>query len=296
LPLFRFCAILRDMYGPEIIVRTLSNRLSEPDRWGNLWQYHSRSDHHSKIACWALLFDLLNVCPTLAEHARKGKIGYGINHQMRDFAQNRKKDLDLVICSPRTNETPKPGLSFKELVERYDIDLSQEDKKVLGGLPDIALTPVGSVYIAVEAKACMTEHIKALPRLYDELNSSQLTIHGAADQAIAIGFVLVNSADEFLSPGNNKFDMKLTSAKVNAHRQPLCTERVIGKVGELPRRSRTGGDGFDAIGITVVKLRNDGGRVSVTITAPAPQPGDNLHYSQMIDRAKQLYSSRFPQL
>ncbi len=34
------------MYGPEILVRTLS-KPTRTDRYGNLWQYHSRSDHHS---------------------------------------------------------------------------------------------------------------------------------------------------------------------------------------------------------------------------------------------------------
>ena len=57
--------------------------------------------------------------------------------------------------------------------------------------------PVGSVLLALEAKACMTAHIKALPRLYDELNSSQLTVHGAADQAIAAGLAIVNIATAF---------------------------------------------------------------------------------------------------
>jgi hypothetical protein len=284
------------MLGPNIIVRTLSSRRSEPDAWGNCWQYHSRSDHHSKVACWALLFDMLRVCPTLAEHIRRGRIGYGINHEMHDFAQNRKKNLDLVICSPGTNGRKMRGPSFKSLVSRYDIELSQAERDALGLVPDIPMVSVGSVYIAVEAKACMTEHLKALPRLYDELNSSQLTIHGAADQAVAVGFVLVNSSGTFLSPGRNQEDLSRTTPVENIHNQPHCTRRVVEKVGELPRRKHTGEDGFDALGLMVVSLRNDGGRVALVTEPPAPQPGDILHYSKMVDRVKQLYSSRFPQL
>jgi len=56
----------------------------------------------------------------------------------------------------------------------------------------------------MEAKACMTAHQRALPRLYDELNSSHLTVHGAADHAIAAGFVMVNAATKFLSTDLNK--------------------------------------------------------------------------------------------
>ena len=37
--------------------------------------------------------------------------------------------------------------------------------------------------------------------MFDELNSSQATIHGAADQAVAVGLAVVNIADRFISPG-----------------------------------------------------------------------------------------------
>ena len=46
------------MRGPEILARTMSipTRRGESPR---AWQYHSRSDNHSKLACWTLLFDFL---------------------------------------------------------------------------------------------------------------------------------------------------------------------------------------------------------------------------------------------
>jgi hypothetical protein len=53
------------MFGPEILVRTLS-KATRVDRSGNRWQYHSRSDHHSKVACWGIIFDLLRTTLCLA--------------------------------------------------------------------------------------------------------------------------------------------------------------------------------------------------------------------------------------
>src|ERR1700722_14571492 len=38
------------------------------------------------------------------------------------------------------------------------------------------------------AEAAMTAFIRALPRLYDELNSSHLCTHGASRQALAVGY------------------------------------------------------------------------------------------------------------
>ena len=70
--------------------------------------------------------------------------------------------------------------------------------------PPLRRAPVGAVLIALEAKACMTAHQRALPRLYDELNSSHLTVHGANDQATAAGFAMINIADRYRSPDLNK--------------------------------------------------------------------------------------------
>ncbi len=95
------------MDGPDIIVRTLSQP-AVPDKHGNLWQYHSRSDRHSKVACWAVLFDLLQHSPLLATHAAAQKVTFGINRTMRDFRTGRTKDLDLVISRPGPGALPRP--------------------------------------------------------------------------------------------------------------------------------------------------------------------------------------------
>ena len=67
---------------------------------------------------------------------------------------------------------------------------------MLDGLPDMPVaSPVGAVLVALEAKACMTAHVKSLPRLYDELNSSHLCVHGASGPgSFAIAYVQVNQA------------------------------------------------------------------------------------------------------
>ena len=90
------------MYGPGILVRTLT-KPTRVDRYGNRWQYHSRSDHHSKIACWGIVFDLVQTCPLLNRHIAAAKIAFGINHEMRDFQHDRKKKLDLVLCTPASD-------------------------------------------------------------------------------------------------------------------------------------------------------------------------------------------------
>ena len=279
------------MDGPEILVRSMSTP-SVVDKSGNHWQYHSRSDQHSKVACWALLFDLLYHCPLLAKHAAAGQVGFGINHEMRDFKNNRKKDLDLVICTPGSAEE-KVHVSFHDLVQQYGIKLSQRQKTQLAKYPELKRVPVGSVHLALEAKAAMTEHVKALPRLFDELNSSHLAIHGSADFAIAAGFAIVNSAATFVSVDRNKASLPGQPKIVTKHTQPKATERTIQKLEEIPRRTQGGVDGFDALGIVVIELRNDGMPVTLVTGSPAPAPNDVWHYDQMIRRIASLYAAKF---
>ena len=68
--------------------------------------------------------------------------------------------------------------------------------------------PVGNVLVALEAKACMTKFASSRPRLYDELNSSHLTIHGASAQAAAAALVMINLSPEFISPERNKVNLE----------------------------------------------------------------------------------------
>jgi hypothetical protein len=211
---------------------------------------------------------------------------------MRDFVHDRKKNLDLVLCTPN-------GSTMKEtlvtLVDNYEIDLSTSEAGVLKSLPVLARAPVGSVIMALEAKACMTAHQRALPRLYDELNSSHSTVHGATDAAIAVGFTMVNVAESYLSPDLNKKN-RSTNPEWSEHRQPRDAQLAIDKIKQLPRRSKVGDRGYDALSIIAIDARNDGSEVKLVDGPPAPQRGDICHYDTMIARLSGIYATRFKYL
>lgn len=279
--------------GDEIFVRTISTP-SVVDSHGHAWNYHSRSDHHSKVACWAIVFDLLRSCATFRQHVEHEKVCFGINHQIRDFKNDRKKNLDLVICQP-AGQGSRSGRALTDLAAHYGVSLSVNEKADLVALPALKEAPVGNVLIALEAKACMTAHQKALPRLYDELNSSHLTVHGAHDLAVAAGFIAINAADQFLSPGRNSpYDPG--RLHWNRHKQPQAVSITIDKIRQLPRRSKPGTEGYDALAICVMNCSNDGSQVTLQSDAPAPKPGETYHYSSMIDRLRGLYDTRFAHL
>jgi len=286
--------------GMEIIARSMSVATKgspggKPFLHGNAWQYHPRSDRHSKIACWALMFDLLGECELLRTHVAAGRAAIGINHTMRDFARNRAKNLDLVVCRGGAQRAKLKGRpeTFAELVASYTIVLSPAERASLALLPDAPLAMPSTVLMALEAKACMTEFGKARPRLYDELNSSHLTIHGDTNGAIAAGFALVNGAETFISPLRNPWPLGSHATIVTAHRQPRDLRSVAAKLTELPRRSRPGEEGFDALAIGVINCANDGSPVSVRRSATGRDYPEIYDYDQTVGRLAHIYATRF---
>ena len=213
---------------------------------------------------------------------------------MRDFVHDRKKNLDLVLCTgaPRTRDK---AMTLRTMAAKYKILLTEDEETELNRLPTLVSAPVGAVLLALEAKACMTAHQRALPRLYDELNSSHLTVHGATDQAIAAGFVMVNVADEYLSPDMNKAN-RASAPEWSRHNQPRDAQLAIDKVRQLPKRSKTGDTGYDALAIVLIDSSNDGSPVRLVEGPPAPQPGDIYNYSSMIERLAHIYATRFKDL
>lgn len=276
------------MRGPQIIARTLSvERPFGPGR--RRFQYHSRSDHHSKVCCWAIAFDLLRSSAVLRRHALEDKIVLGVNHTMRDFRNSRRKNLDLVIARP--GRGPRDAdTSFRTLGERIGVVLDDDDRAELQQLPDVKRGPAAVVLAALEAKAAATEHKKAESRMFDELNSSQSTVHGAAEQAIAIGLALVNTSPTFVSPGRQR---RGATTNATQHRQPEAAASLIRKLRELPRRAGPGSIGFDALGILAIHLRNDGSAVTLVPGEPGPSETDTDSYDAMIVRAASTYDYRF---
>lgn len=292
------------MHCPEIIARTLSvptvGSQSKGFAFGNSWQYHSRSDRHSKVACWGITLDLLTNCPLLRDHVKGGKVHLGINHEMRDYRNNRKKNLDLVLC--RATESGSSGGSksgkgrastFAELANGYGIVLSQDEETALAGLPELPIGTVSSVLLAIESKAAMTAFQKARPRLKDELASSYQTIHGDSEYAIAAGLVLVNTSTEFISPDMNKFDLSVADPVVSTNLQPKSAQLVVSGVRELQRRSKVGDIGFDGLGVILLDCKNDHSPVKV-VSDPAILPStDDFDYARFIHRLAQVYTTRF---
>jgi hypothetical protein len=211
-----------------------------------------------------------------------GKVVFGLDHEMHDYAANRSKNLDLVIARPSDSGWSKKRAArrFSELPSLFDMELTAEQLALLAKLPDPLEGEVGAIHLALEAKACMTAFTKSYPRLYDELNSSHAVIHGSSNRALAVGLAIINVATEFVSPVGG----------LNRHKQPKDAIGAIQKVEQLPRRSGDEGVGYDGLGMVLVDLKNDGSPVTLASTPLVPR---NYDYGRMIVRIANEYDVRF---
>jgi len=260
--------------GPSILARTMS----VPTRKGksrDAWQYHSRSDVHSKVACWTLLFDLLCTCDAARKVAAAGRLGFGINHVM---VGPINKTLDLVITIVAEGRDPEGRATLADLVERYGILLSDAEMALLRSLPPVLedrRKDVSEVAVAIEAKACMTEHSKSLPRLHAEILATGYLARQAAPHCITVSYNLVNASTRFKSPGNGE--------KVNLHSQPADARLVIDMLRRaVPLVRQTKDIGYDVIGATTIDCSNDGSPVTVSTGDAAPRGDEHVNYERMM--------------
>lgn len=273
------------MWGPTILARSMSVATTR-GKDAKAWQYHSRSDSHSKIACWTVLFDLLVECDVLRRQAESGLIGFGINHVM---VGPINKTLDLVLTVVPPSRARARRVTFAQLVDQYAIPLTEEEMALLRSLPVMEQEDdddISEVAVALEAKACMTAHLASIPRLHAEILATGYLAKKAAPRCITVSYSMVNSADSFVSPGGN--------GKVNRHSQPEDARRVVAMLGTaLPLTRDTRDFGFDVVGVTVVECRNDGSPVTIVSSLPAPSKSDHHHYDRMIRSICSEYRSRF---
>lgn len=276
------------MDAPDIILRTIN--VATVKGATGMWQYHSQSDHHSQVSSWAVMFDLLQQSATLQRHIAEEKVTFGVNHALYNFVTGRPKKLDLVICRPADEGR---GITFAEFGERCGVLLSPAERARLQALPAIRVSEVGNVLAALEAKAVMTKHSSAAPRLYDELNSSHQTIHSAATSALAIALVMINASETFISPPKNKFLNVADRVNVSRHKQPQAAQKAIDTIRELPRRAGARGDGYDGVGVLMVDAPNDFTPWTLVTQPPAPRPAGDVHYATMLQRMGHEYDARF---
>jgi hypothetical protein len=231
------------------------------------------------------MFDALLECDVLRAHAEQGRLDFGINYAMIGPIT---KTLDLVLTRVPPTRTDRKRQSFASLVDAWHIELDDDDRRQLTALPSISRDEgeeAVEVVVALEAKACMTEHVKALPRLHAEILATGYLAKRSMPRCIAVSYTLVNAAACFKPPSG-------AGLKQNVHTQPGDTTRVMDMLAQAVPLARDmhGLLGYDVVGATAIDCRNDGSAVAVVDSLPVRD--SHIRYDRMIRQLCSEYRAR----
>lgn len=258
------------MRAPERLIRWWRSHRKAHKSFPFEVSYHPRSDEHSKILCQYVLEDLIEICASLAEQARRGEICYDLNHEVYRL-DGTKKVLDLVIGQP---QAPLVGEGVRK---------------------GTVVTP--GIRVALEAKACMTSHTASKPRLRDELTGSMRSAVEASPHAVVCGIAVVNAAASFVSPLDQPDPIPVTSPELRRkkHKQPKAAAGVVEMLERLPLRQDPPETGFDSLGIIVVSHDNELPVPSVELitSLPCPQTASPRSYQSFLIDICNKYRRRF---
>ena len=222
--------------------------------------YHPRSSAHGDRLCELVLRDLFEKCDPFSKAAREGRIVYKLNYVI-DKGSPTQWNLDLVVGPPI-----KPITNLSPTTE------------IASGTPR-------EIWLAMDAKTIMTEHGKTRRNRQRDLNSLHDILHEKNPKTIVAGLVIVNMASRFKSPLRPK-----TTDHKNVERLVKETVTLLSGL----KMSKQGGLGLDALGIIVLSHSNIPEETTKLITeAPAPQPGQPIHYSSFLNDICRAYDARF---
>ena len=222
--------------------------------------YHPRSDKHSNLLAELVVRDLLSFCEPMRKKARAGKLVYQLNQTL--YTGTADWNVDLVMGEPPPGSAP-------ELREK-----------------EVARTPPSTIQIALEIKAVMTEHRKAVKNRKRDFEAHHDHVHRYSNRAIAAGLLLLNGAKRFRSP---------LREKPTEHKNPeRLVEHCIRELRAVSTRVDLSGTGLEAKGVLIVDFDNqDFSEASYIQRGAAPSVGDPLHYDAFLQRICALYQERF---
>jgi hypothetical protein len=231
------------------------------------YRYHPRSNATSIRLGEYIADDLYNASENLRARVARGQAAYSVDQPFLWGAADEER-IDLAIGIP--NGLPVP-------VETTSIPRSGD---------------LGRLFVALEAKAAMTKHIGAKPRLRRELISAHVLTHERDQQAIAAGITIVNVSPTFVAAGAQRDDGSWPLVK-RTHNMPNDALSLMDYLRRMRIRDSLNETGFDAYCHVVIATDNIEGCELIT-TPPAPQVGDPDHYDTFLARLVVLFDRRFP--
>ena len=283
------------MPGPNILVDSFTSRGVTCG-----YQYNSRSDWHSVLTCWTAIFDLLRhardkaaggMPSSLWQDLKAGRLGFGINHTIVSHAQEKR--IDIVICEVIPTLGFK-GKNFADIPKKHSFAINQSDDitflNEIKTLPfyEVDSAHMGEVRIAIEAKAAMSDLVKAIPRLFAEILATGIIVrdaqtHRAWGKTVVASVNLINTATAFKSSTKGEVKKNGTSEATSVLNM-LATAFFSG----IASKAFNGTPIYSAVGALLIECENDPKKAvtlhptNFKIKSSITNVPRNIQYQQMI--------------
>lgn len=215
-------------------------------------RYHPRSNKHSNALAECIVGDLLRSCASMAQKAAEGKLVCDLNNTI--MVNNTDWNIDLVFGTPALGESIAP--TPPSLIRR--------------AMP-------ATILVAIELKAVMTEHHKAVRNRKRDFEAHHSHVHAYKQGAFAGGVLLINGSERFKSPTRAADD-------ITTHRNHMAqVEHCVAEMRAVATRPGPSGIGLDGKAAIVVDCDNMNPETFRYVTGkPAPQLGDPMYYDAFI--------------
>lgn len=175
--------------------------------------YHPRSDKHSNAIALAIVDDLLGTRPGIARKAAAGDVVFDLNFDLR--VRTAIWNVDLVLGRPAKASPPAEGLITRQAP--------------------------ATIEMAIEIKAVMTEHRKAVKNRKRDLEAHHEHVHNYNASTIAGGVFVINASRLFKSP--------LRSGGTTVHAQDArgmtaLVQHCLNELRNVAERSEVSGYGL----------------------------------------------------
>jgi hypothetical protein len=209
--------------------------------------------------CDFLLKDLYAHCDTFQQMANAGAIVYQTNYTVNENTPSRWT-IDLVV-GPNASTRTLPGIA-------------------------IAKANPSEVWLAIDAKAIMTEHGKARRNRQRDLNSMAEILHRLNPLPIAGAHVTINMSSQFRSPLREEVTHHRNIERIVSETVTLLNEILMDEEKKRP--------GLDAMGISVIDYSNLAGSPCRVIEAPpAPEATSPISYENFLAKICREFGRRF---
>jgi hypothetical protein len=215
-----------------------------------------------------------------------GHLGFNPRSQANSDALS-----EFVIADLKTNcPAFRAGLDAGWLIPRKNADVKT---KVAGRSIDLVFhqevgAPEPSVLVSVEHKTIMTAHGKARKNRYGDLIAYCNHMHNHRRDCIAAGIVVINASGEYANP--NGFAKGLKRPHFNMEKVVADTIAIF---SAIPLRSEPNDPNDQPEALAIIVVNYDGLKPARLVArAPAPDPGNPVHYDNFLRRMCDLFGKR----